>query len=249
MTPGVSRGRGGRCHCPRWEGWLSAGRCGTGSGAVLWPSPGRRVVREAARSWPGRPARAADPGEWTPSRRNTALEELLCSHGYTSGSLAVELNRVGEQVFGHSCRVTPRTVRRWFCGTVRYPAARHLSPSLMYSPGRGVAATPTRRNMRTVACRLPLTPGTHVSCWAAGVRARRRTARRSVAVSHPQQTTVRAPSHRPGTEHLVEVGPVGSWVTARADGAARSRGGQSVRSAASCGCGPCRPARTRSPPG
>lgn len=137
MTPGVSRGRGGRCHCPRWEGWLSAGRCGTGSGAVLWPSPGRRVVREAARSWPGRPARAADPGEWTPSRRNTALEELLCSHGYTSGSLAVELNRVGEQVFGHSCRVTPRTVRRWFCGTVRYPAARHLSPHSCIRPEGG----------------------------------------------------------------------------------------------------------------
>lgn len=63
-----------------------------------------------------------------PRERNTKLESLLLSYGFTHQGLADEVNRVAEDLTGKTASCTDRHVRRWVAGDVQWPWSRYLLP-------------------------------------------------------------------------------------------------------------------------
>jgi hypothetical protein len=61
-------------------------------------------------------------------QRNAILKALLDEYDFTHRSLADEVNRVAEDIFGRPGDCGDRHVRRWISGEVCWPWTRYLLP-------------------------------------------------------------------------------------------------------------------------
>lgn len=61
-------------------------------------------------------------------QRNIRLEALLREFAFSHKTLAAEVNRVHDDIFGKPGDCTDRHVRRWISGEVRWPWTRYLLP-------------------------------------------------------------------------------------------------------------------------
>lgn len=81
-------------------------------------------------------------------RRNTVLEALLDEYDFTHNSLAREVNRVAEDIFGKPGDCGDRHVRRWISGEVRWPWSKYLLPleRIFDRPAQGLGFVPRGKN-------------------------------------------------------------------------------------------------------
>ncbi|MFM9449126.1 hypothetical protein [Streptomyces acidiscabies] len=89
------------------------------------------------------------------THRNTALEALMTAHGFTHRTLADEVNRRSQKIFGRPGAATDREVRRWVSGAVRWPTARYLLPlvQIFEQPPEALGFVPRGRSSQ-----LPVPP-------------------------------------------------------------------------------------------
>ncbi|MFF9638731.1 hypothetical protein ACF1D2_29655 [Streptomyces bacillaris] len=93
--------------------------------------------------------------------RNALFEALLREYGYTHRSLAAEVNRVSEGIYGRPGAATDRDVRRWVSGAVRWPTGRYLLPltQMFDRPPEAMGFVPRGRSSRLPVPPAPVRPG------------------------------------------------------------------------------------------